>query len=57
MVHVDEPMIVVFPRQCRVSIAGVGELAICPLWWPPRGRRAYRALLEEGRELRHGALG
>jgi hypothetical protein len=30
---VDELMIVVFPRQCRVSIAGVGELAIRPMWW------------------------
>jgi hypothetical protein len=31
--HVDEPIIVVFPGQCRVSIAGVEELAIRPLWW------------------------
>jgi hypothetical protein len=31
--HVDEPMIVVFPGQCRVSIAGVAELAIRPMWW------------------------
>jgi hypothetical protein len=31
--HVDESIIVVFPGQCRVSIAGVGELAIRPLWW------------------------
>jgi hypothetical protein len=31
--HVDEPIIVVFPRRCRVSIAGVGEPAIRPLWW------------------------
>jgi hypothetical protein len=30
---VGEPMIVVFPRQCRVSIAGVGELVIRPMWW------------------------
>jgi hypothetical protein len=26
-------MIVVFPRQCRVSNAGVGERAMRPIWW------------------------
>jgi hypothetical protein len=31
-VHVDEPMIVVFPRQCRISIAGMAELAVRPMW-------------------------
>jgi hypothetical protein len=31
--HVDEPIIVVFSGQCRVSIAGAGELTIRPLWW------------------------
>jgi hypothetical protein len=30
---VSEPIIVVFPGQGRVSIAGVEELAIRPLWW------------------------
>jgi hypothetical protein len=30
---VAEPIIVVFPGQCRVSIAGVGELRNRPLWW------------------------
>jgi hypothetical protein len=32
--HVNEPNIVVFPGQCRASIARAGELAIRQLWWP-----------------------
>jgi hypothetical protein len=31
--HANEPILVVLPAQCRVSIAGAGELTIRPLWW------------------------
>jgi hypothetical protein len=31
--YVDQPMLVVVHRQCRVSMAGVGELADRPMWW------------------------
>jgi hypothetical protein len=53
--HVDEPMIVVYPGQCRVSIPGVGELAIRPMWW-----WSFRAgddftvhFSKKGRQFRH----
>jgi hypothetical protein len=31
--RVNDPMIVVFPVQCRVSVENVGELAMRRLWW------------------------
>jgi hypothetical protein len=32
--NLNDPMIVVFPVKCRVSVEDVGELTMRPLWWP-----------------------
>jgi hypothetical protein len=57
-VLVDEPMVIVFPRHCRVSVAGVGELAVRPMSWLSfRAGDEFSVHFSEKGELRHRALG